>query len=315
MNKQRGLAIIVTADDFGFGLRTSEGIIQAHRDGPVTATSMMTVTGDHAAASADLLADAPALEVGLHLVLTRCGHRPLVATASSGFADDDGFVGNGQLWIRAMTGGLDRRAVSDEIAAQAELFRKLAGRAPAFVDAHHHAHQLPVIREALLDVIGQGLLPRITRTTLEPPGWMRAIPGKRPRRCAAHFLGKRARTLFSRRGVWTNDFYFGMIEPRCLRSPGPWDPYIQRLPETGVVEWVVHPGLPDETLRGRDLYIAERPLELQRLTDSVNALAWHHLRPFLTRKSAVAAHSAEREIAAPVPISYDPLLRRQCRSS
>ena len=39
------LALIVTADDFGLGPATSEGIIRAHLEGPVTATSMMVVTG------------------------------------------------------------------------------------------------------------------------------------------------------------------------------------------------------------------------------------------------------------------------------
>src|SRR5687767_6454773 len=71
--------LIVTADDFGIGLETSRGIIRAHLDGPVTSASLMTVTADHAARSVPLLAEAPRLEVGLHLVLSgSC--RPLAAT-------------------------------------------------------------------------------------------------------------------------------------------------------------------------------------------------------------------------------------------
>src|SRR5438093_12314714 len=78
-------ALVVTADDFGIGRKTSEGIIRAHQHGPVTATSLMSITGDHVRSSIPLLADAPNLDVGLHLVLTNCGEKPLVARESSGF--------------------------------------------------------------------------------------------------------------------------------------------------------------------------------------------------------------------------------------
>src|SRR5580658_1912406 len=171
------LSIIVTADDFGIGRRTSEGIIHAHLHGPVTATSLMVVTGEHLHASLPLLAEAPKLEIGLHVALTRCGHRPLKATKSSGLCDDDGFVTNGRLWLRAFAGRLQRSAVAEEIAAQAEMFRKVMGRPPAYVDAHHHSHQLPTIRDALLEVIAAGLLPPVTRKTIEPPGMLRRAAG------------------------------------------------------------------------------------------------------------------------------------------
>jgi len=280
--------MVVTADDFGIGRRTSEGILQAHRQGPVTATSMMVITSDHVRASLPLLADAPTLDVGLHLVLTRCGHAPLVARKSSGLCWEDGFVTNGRLWIRAMTGRLDRNAVADEIAAQAELFHKLVGRPPTHVDSHHHAHQLPVIREALLEVIAGGLLPAITRVTVETPAMMRLAPGVRAKRRAAHLLGKRAAGLFSRRGVWANDFYFGMLDSASLRRDAPWQHFLRRLPDFGVVEWVVHPGLPDDTLRQRDSYDLQRWTELKSLIDPARARQWEPLRPLFTRKSALA---------------------------
>jgi hypothetical protein len=286
--KPEKLAIVVTADDFGIGRRTSEGILQAHLQGPVTATSLMVVTGDHVRASLPLLAEAPNLDVGLHLVLTRCGHAPLVARKSSGLCDDDGFVTNGRLWIRSMTARLDRNAVTDEIAAQAQLFHKLVGRLPTHVDAHHHAHQLPVIRGALLEVMARGLLPAVTRVTVEAGAMIRFAPGVRAKRRAAHLLGKRAAKLFRRRGVWANDFYFGMLDSASLRRDAPWRHFLQRLPDFGVVEWVVHPGLPDETLRGRDSYSVQRSTELRSLIDPAHALQWQRLRPLLTRKSVLA---------------------------
>lgn len=282
------LSLVVTADDFGIGKRTSEGIIEAHLHGPVTATSLMVVTGDHVKESLPLLAAAPNLEIGLHLALTRCGHRPLAAKKSSGLCDDDGFVTNGRLWIKAFAGRLNRAAIAEEIAAQAEMFRSLMGRPPAYVDAHHHAHQLPAIRDALLEVIAAGLLPPITRKTVEPPGMLRGAPGARRNRRAAHLLGRRAGKKFSGSQIWTNDFYFGMLDAIALQRAFPWQHFLDRLPDHGVVEWVVHPGYPDETLDGRDTYRAQRAVELRCLTDPAMAAHWEKFRPFLRRKSALA---------------------------
>ena len=289
---QPPLALVVTADDFGIGVETSRGILQAHRDGPVTATSLMVITGRHAEQSVPLLSEATNLDVGLHLVLTRCGHRPLTAGKSSGLVDRDGnFHTNSRLWIQSWLRKLNIPAVAEEIAAQAELFVRLVGRKPDYVDGHHHAHQLPAIRQALLEVISNTkLLPAITRTTIEPPGMLKAVASARTRPRAANILGKRAAPLFAAANVWTNDFYFGMIDSAV--DPFPWSHYLRHLPSHGVIEWVVHPGLNDPTLEGRDDYRAERPAELAALTNPNHWLVWQPFKPYLSRKSKLDRFSA-----------------------
>ncbi|MGD0540483.1 MAG: ChbG/HpnK family deacetylase [Tepidisphaeraceae bacterium] len=284
------LALVVTADDFGLGVATSQGILRAHRQGPVTATSLMTITGEHVRASVGLLADAPDLDVGLHVVLTECGHRPLVAGQSSGLVGRDGrFVSNGRLWRRAFGRRLNQAAVAEEIAAQAELFHRLLDRRPAFVDGHHHAHQLPIIRDALLDVIRQGLLPPVTRITAEAPQMIRRVPSARVRRLAADFLGRRAAPIFRRNGLFANDYFFGMLAPRLLQQDFPWQGFLNHLPVSGVVEWVVHPGMADDTLIGRDDYRTGRVKELESLTHLQGVEAWKHLSQNLARKSILAS--------------------------
>ena len=285
-----GPKLIVTADDFGIGLATSRGICRAHREGPVTATSLMTVTGDHARRSVPLLADCPDLDVGLHLTLTRCGERPIVARESSGLVDHHGeFLTLGKLWVRGLTGKLDQSGVADEIAAQTEQFHKLlGGRFPAYVDGHHHAHQLPVVREALLYVMESGLLPRVTRTTVEPPAVRRWTNGKRAKRAVANALGRGAVRAFGSRWVWANDYFVGMIAPRDLRRPNPWAKFLRRLPATGTVELCVHPGEADDSLVGRDGYVKQRPAELAALVDRTQ---WDAVRPRLAKKSAIS-HAA-----------------------
>jgi hypothetical protein len=291
--KSSALALVVTADDFGIGRATSEGILEAHFRGPVTATSLMVVTGDHVRQSLSLLENAPSLDVGLHVVLTRCGHPPLVARRSSGLVDRDGqFHGNGKLWMKSFLGQLNQSAVAEEIAAQAELFHRLLGRPPSHVDAHHHSHQLPVIRDALLDVIGQALLPAIVRTTIEPPKVRREVHFAKSKRFAAHYLGRRTTRLFRQSHIWTNDFFIGMLPAGETDHKTAWQKYLSNLPPAGVVEWIVHPGKPDESLAGRDDYQAQRVRELEILTQPDEA-AWTALRPLLSRKSQLAGtHSS-----------------------
>jgi predicted glycoside hydrolase/deacetylase ChbG (UPF0249 family) len=288
-SESQPLSLVVTADDFGIGLQTSRGIIQSHLKGPVTGTSVMVITGKHVEESIPLLAEAPNLDVGLHLVLTKCGHCPLVATQSSGLTDKEGnFLTNKKLWISAMLGKIKSAAVAEEIVAQAEKFEKLLGKRPAYVDAHHHAHQLPGIRQALIGVTRTvRLLPPLTRVTIEPPDIRKNVPTSRLRRRAANWLGTRAASAFSAGKIKTNDFYFGMLSEEDLKQSFPWENYLHNLPKQGVVEWVVHPGMSDPTLAGRDSYQIERTLELEALTSQEGIKHWDHLRPALARKSAV----------------------------
>ena len=281
-------SLIVTADDFGFGVATSRGIIRAYQAGIVTATSLMAVTGDHVAASIPLLADASTLEIGLHLVLTGRSQRPLVAGFSSGLVGrDGGFHSLPKLLWLAWRRRLNRQAVFDEICAQAAKAATLLGRPPAYVDGHHHAHQLPVIREALIDAIRNGVLPAITRCTVEAPSVRSQVPGCTLRRAVMHRLGSAARPLFAEARVWANDSCFGMIAPRDLRLPSPWGRYLPHLPAKGSVEWFVHPGEADDTLAGRDSYFHERPMELDSLIQLTRHPDWPRWAAVLTDKSAL----------------------------
>ncbi len=258
---------MITADDFGFGLATSQGIIHAHLHGPVNRTSIMVVTGDHVKASVQLLGEAPNLSLGLHLVFTDVGSRALAASPASGLVTlQRGFLSIPQLYFRCLTGKVDASAVFDEICAQAELFHALTGRAPAHVDGHHHAHQFPVIRHALLRAMNAGILPKRTRQTVEPPGMLASVSSCRARRTVLNMLGQSAAADFRRQGIDVNDYFFGVISEKDLAEENPWEHCLAALPPHGSVEWMVHPGFYDESLIGRDSYVHQRVLELCALT-------------------------------------------------
>src|SRR5687768_12924691 len=63
------LRLIVNADDFGYAESVSAGILRAHRDGIVTATTFMT-NAPHTDDAATLARATPSLDVGVHLVVS-----------------------------------------------------------------------------------------------------------------------------------------------------------------------------------------------------------------------------------------------------
>src|SRR3954469_25330070 len=74
-NPSAEIRLVVNADDFGMTPAISRGIVQAHRAGIVTSTSLLGNCDDLPAMRA-LLADAPDLGVGVHLTLI--GGRPIL---------------------------------------------------------------------------------------------------------------------------------------------------------------------------------------------------------------------------------------------
>ncbi len=250
----------------------------------------MVVTGDRARASAPLLSQAPELEVGLHLVLSGKGERPLGNRRASGLIGRDGhFLPLPRLLLAACSGRLNGAAVRDEITAQVERFVEIVGRPPEHVDGHHHAHELPVVRDAVIDAMNAGLLPRVTRTTRLLPGTARTRPATLLRQAVAQYLGSAAAKFFKAAGAYSNDWFFGMLSDADWAGRFPWLADLRRLEclEPGcVVEWVVHPGLPDESWAGRDPYVRRRPIELAALTDPACRELWEKWRMSLTTKTA-----------------------------
>ena len=66
----------------------------------------------------------------------------------------------------------DRARIRREIDAQLDAFEQATGRAPDFVDGHQHVHQLPGVRDALLDALQTRA--RATNATNATKPWLRS---------------------------------------------------------------------------------------------------------------------------------------------
>lgn len=85
---------------------------------------------------------AEGIDIGLHLDLTLA---PLLRRSYQASS----------LIVAAYAHRLDRSTLRNEIAAQLDTIEGALGRAPAFVDGHQHAHQLPAVRDELIGELAQ----------------------------------------------------------------------------------------------------------------------------------------------------------------
>jgi hopanoid biosynthesis associated protein HpnK len=141
----------VTADDFGVSEDVNAAVLEAHRDGIVTAASLM-VTG---AARREAVALARANQgpsVGLHLVLVD-GSAVLPAREIPHLVTPDGTFEKSPLraGLRYQFLHAARSELRREIRAQLDCFRR-TGLRLSHVDGHHHLHLHPIVLGILADL-------------------------------------------------------------------------------------------------------------------------------------------------------------------
>ncbi len=236
--------LVVNADDFGFTRDVNEGIVFAHRNGILTATTLMATGAafDHAVA---LARESPTLDIGCHLVLVGgAGFPPTVAALARALA-------------------LRRIRVYDELRAQMRRIFE-AGIRPTHLDTHKHTHLFPPVLDAVAALSREFAVPWVRRPFDFPlnadgvPLAMRVASG------AFGLLRGRFRRVLMRHGCRTTEHFAG------FRVTGRFDAaelarLIRRLPE-GSTEFMCHPGFCTEELRAARTRLKEsRRRELDAL--------------------------------------------------
>jgi predicted glycoside hydrolase/deacetylase ChbG (UPF0249 family) len=226
--------LIVNADDFGFTPDVNLGILEAHRTGILTATTLMA-NGD-AFDDAVRIAQATAtLDVGCHLVLI--GGRSLLPPHAA-------LPTSVPELLRALA--MRRLRVYDELEAQV---RKIlaAGLHPTHLDTHKHTHLAPPVLDAVARIAEEFEI-RWVRRLFDVPalGWLfQRVLTRHGCRTTDHFTGFR---LTGRFGA-----------PELVRL-------IRDLPD-GLTEFMCHPGHCGQALRRAPTRLKEsRERELQALT-------------------------------------------------
>ena len=242
--------LIVNADDFGFTRDVNEGIVEAHRNGILTATTLMG-NGDAFEHAAERARATPSLDVGCHLVLVQ----------------GESLVEPGRLLptgLRELIVALARRRIDpyEEMAAQVRRIAR-AGIRPSHLDTHRHTHLLPPVLNAVVRIAHEFRIPWVRRPfdfVVDPtaPLWASAVAvGLRATGSVlARELGPPLRSTDHFAGFQIT----GTLDKTTLAAT------LERLPE-GLTELMCHPGRLGDELRAAETRLkASREIELAALT-------------------------------------------------
>lgn len=132
---------VVCADDFALDRGAIDATLALIKLGRVTATSVLVDSPNWNAAAKELKALSDSADVGLHLNLTE----PVNGRSSTWPLP--------LLLVQSTLRLLPRWRVRNMVERQLDAFADAFGRLPDFVDGHQHVHQLPIVRELLIECV------------------------------------------------------------------------------------------------------------------------------------------------------------------
>jgi hopanoid biosynthesis associated protein HpnK len=215
MARREARRLIVNADDFGRSHSINQAVVRAHREGILTAASLMV----NEAASEEAVALArqnPELGVGLHLTLL-CGHSalpvekiPSLVNQRGEFTDRPVAAGFRYFFQQKLRGQL-----RDEIAAQFARFRA-TGLPLDHVNGHLHLHLHPVVFDLLMENTAAWGITHLRLT--RDPFWFNArlAQGRWFYRASHavihHILSGRARPALRQKAIKHTRAVFGLLQ-------------------------------------------------------------------------------------------------------
>jgi chitin disaccharide deacetylase len=266
--------LIVNADDFGLTRQVSQGIIDAHRDGIVTSTTLLA-NGRAFEAALSMSLRAPRLGIGVHLNLSE-GIPISPASKIPSLVDARGqlHLTPSRLWTGMLKSEVILSDIERELNAQIERVIRV-GVSPTHLDGHKHVHVLPGISGVVIHLAQQfGIrnvrcpleeatnLVRLLRYSqgAQAPVLKQYLVGRVVSGFARCFSKKLARA-----GLICPSHFYGLSETGFLNVEGVQD-ILSRLPE-GTCELMCHPGYLDADLvRTGTRLLAQREVEIQALT-------------------------------------------------
>ncbi|MDB5700863.1 MAG: ChbG/HpnK family deacetylase [Sphingomonadales bacterium] len=234
--------LIVTADDFGVDVAVNEAVERGHREGILTAASLM-VGGKAVADAVERARRMPTLGVGLHLVLVE-GRPTLPPEQVSRLVDTTGNFRTDMVRSAiAMTFAPEaRRQLAAEIEAQFAAFAA-TGLPLDHVNAHKHFHLHPVIASLMLKS-GKRHGLKAARAPVEPRAVLSAVePDATLYRDPAILWARLMRRRLRAAGFATPDQVFGLAWSGAMNTAR-FAGLIERLPD-GITEIYTHPAMTD----------------------------------------------------------------------
>lgn len=236
--------LVVNADDFGFTHGVNAGIVAAHREGVLTATTLMA----NAPAFDDavrLAREHPSLDVGCHLVLVQGPGLPQT--------------------IPELIIAIARRSID----LYGELHRQVstivaAGIRPTHLDTHKHTHLAPPVLNAVILIAREFGIPWVRRPADFPMDTAIAPFAKRAVHAGVAMVARRFDGKLRAAGCRFTDHFTGFQVTGRLGTTE-LARLIRSLPD-GVTELMCHPGFLTDELRAATTRLKEsRVVEYQAL--------------------------------------------------
>jgi chitin disaccharide deacetylase len=266
--------LIVNADDFGLTESVNRGILDAHRGGIVTSTTLMAngIAFESAAAASKRFYR---LGIGVHLNLSE-GKPVADAPQIRTLVDRGGrlHMTPARLWAGIAAGRVSLSEVELELRAQIEKVIR-AGIGPTHFDGHKHIHVLPAVSEIVIWLAREFGVPAV-RCPMEQNAHasssLRIAKGQRLSRINQYLVSRgvsaMARSLrrkLERAGLVCPARFYGISDTGFLDASA-----IRRilgnLPP-GTCELMCHPGYQDVELESTETRLLDqREIEIQGLT-------------------------------------------------
>ena len=263
--------MILCADDYGISPSVSRGIVELVDRGRVSATScMVTGSANLEQQMSEIAARREIVDVGLHLTLT--DNMPLTdgLTVKSGLVEATGrFLRFGQLLTNCYLKRIDPELLRQEVMAQLTYFFELVGAWPTHIDGHQHVQQLPMIREALVEVCRQTLDSKFyVRSGCFAPRWLFNQDLYSDMRNGSFLIASQSIglvRLLRDHGVAHNRYLLGYYSYEGRHAFGEVLSRYARLGPDGDDILFTHPGYVDEELKRKDGVTGERLNNLEYL--------------------------------------------------
>lgn len=268
-------SLIVNADDFGWTDGVNRGIVEAHRHGLVTSTSLLA-NGPAFASALHSASENPELGVGVHLNLSDGPPTANPDTVRTLLNASNQFAFTPQaLLLRILRRKLDVQEVAREWDAQIQHVLD-SGVAPTHLDGHKHVHMLPglfpiavqlarkhAIRAIRISHESSNLRALLSGVASQTTGLVRkqALQAR-----GLKFLARDAREIAEHAGLITTDYFCGIAQTGALTREG-LENLLNHLPD-GTTELMCHPGYSDDHLQRSPTRLQQsRQAELRILTD------------------------------------------------
>ena len=234
--------LIVHADDLGLSERVNEGIIQAHRHGILTSTSLIA-NGPAFEQAVQICRAVPTLDVGIHLTLVE--EPPLLSVAA--VPSLVGAAGKLHPHARVFTkkyfrGQIQLREVRDELEAQIKMVMS-HGISISHLDSHQHVHMLPDVLRITVELAKAYGIPAIRLPYEKVQLYM--LEGTRAVSRICQLLVLNTFCRLGRQAIpLRTDYFHGLFFGGHLHNHN-LQQLLRYLPSTGTGELMCHPGVDD----------------------------------------------------------------------